>query len=223
MSNVDKRKGIAMKKNMMIITLMLSSQMMNGMNFSRKIIPPYTNVETKKFFHIVESYSNQFNEKKTINVAMEKINDDLFDIVLARTSFSAIDKRDEEGNTALHHATKSLNPKRVEKLLARGAHENALNKDGRTPIMEAVLFPSEQLCDEKVESLLSIINMLCQAGANVSLADKNEKTVKCYIHERLDKLGFFDRRTIYYSENGKLMQTYEKIGLLLADPIRASE
>jgi len=171
---------------MMIITLMLSGQMMNGMMFSRNVIPCYKIVKMKNFFHIIEPC-------------------------------------DEEGNTALHLATKSLNLKGVEELLHRGAHENALNKNGRTPIMEAVLFPSEQLCDEKIESLLSIINMLSQVGANVSSKDKDGKTAKCYVHERLNKLGFFDRRTIYYNGDEKLMQTYEKIGLLLSDPIRASE
>jgi ankyrin repeat protein len=75
---------------------------------------------------------------------------------------------DNDGNNALHLATKKDRPGRIEGLIKLGIDVNATNKEGKTPLHFAIS-----------ESNSKSVKALFDGGANHLLVDKNKKN---YLH-----------------------------------------
>lgn len=74
-----------------------------------------------------------------------------------------IDDLDQEGLTALFHATRNNHPRTVEVLLSLGAKADLNGEDGQTPLSTACLHSLSQECDPK------IIDLLIEFGAEETL------------------------------------------------------
>src|SRR5579863_6270649 len=153
-----------------------------------------------------------YDQKTILHIATEHNNDTLFQLIIKHTPFDFIDKRDKKNNTALYIAAKRLRPLYVEGLLTRSACENSSNgEDGKKPLSIALHSFCENFSLTELNTLLSIINMLCQAGASPTKEDID------YIHKKLDFL-LYDRQRTLYNENAKLIDVYTKIEKVLTNP-----
>ncbi|MBI5865431.1 MAG: ankyrin repeat domain-containing protein [Planctomycetes bacterium] len=82
------------------------------------------------------------------------------------------DARDARQRTPLHAAAESLKPATAAVLLERGAAVDAVDAAGQTALHLAVFAGGES--KEAKEARADLVRRLCEAGANVTLADREE-------------------------------------------------
>lgn len=85
---------------------------------------------------------------------------------LFRNSDININYQDNEGKTALHYATKTLNTYIVNILLESEADPNIQDNRGRTPLFEICMY-----------GCINIAKKLIKKGANINIADKYGETI----------------------------------------------
>ena len=85
-----------------------------------------------------------------------------------------IDKEADDGDTLLHKAASMFSLEVVEYLLEKGANPNALNHEGKTPLM--LLF-EEYEAESLDEEYKPIAIALVKAGANLDIRDNDERSV----------------------------------------------
>lgn len=79
-----------------------------------------------------------------------------------------VNARNDTGTTALMSAASDLHKDAVHMLLAKGAAPNTQDKDGQTPLMQAI---TSNQSHDKPEQQSEIIKELLEAGADVGIRD----------------------------------------------------
>ena len=95
-------------------------------------------------------------------------NNNLLSLALIKNG-NNVNVEDSNGNTILHHLTRTSNLEVIKSCLLAGCNINKTNKDGET-----ALFIAERYCNEEVR------NLLLQFGCNPNIKNKVGKTAKFY-------------------------------------------
>ena len=122
-------------------------------------------------------------DKKVLFIATQCPHVDCAVTIINRCGNSEVNIQDDSGNTALHIAALSYNVsvEVVKALLDRGAHCNAQNRQGMTPLHLA----ASACCEEKVKLLLA-------RGASIKQLNKNNKTPSDLANNERVKILFRD-------------------------------
>ena len=128
-------------------------------------IPCYQSLDYKELIPLgIEDYSNAL-----LNSAMSlDENDNTLSLALIKNG-NNVNVEDSNGNTILHHLTRTSNLEVIKSCLLAGCNINKTNKDGET-----ALFIAERYCNEEVR------NLLLQFGCNPNIKNKVDKTAKFY-------------------------------------------
>lgn len=118
--------------------------------------------------------------------------------------------KDADGNTALHYYAKDLQTRKsqnplVARLVERGADINAVNNEGKTPLMCAVM----ENCIWGFSYLILQLQTLIDAGADITKKDSDGKRALELFHE------YNAKKDIYQWDKESVLAMYAQIEAML--------
>ncbi|CAC5356082.1 unnamed protein product [Mytilus coruscus] len=163
----------------------------------------YTTVSQWDIFEEFVNYNKEcLYNKKVLHLLVSKMTPDLLKIlyVFLNDSSVNINTKDADCNSVLHNACTgnayddnwciSIRPHVVRLLVAKGVHVNEVDASGCTALHRVITqynqlsMNNPQRSDVRhLHNLISIVSILLSNGADLSVKDKEGKTVKDYLEE----------------------------------------